>query len=82
MNLERDRRLRSYTLLPGVIIGIVAGALGGLGFALGGYGQGAATTRNPGALVFFVVPPAICWLLGWVAYRIALRFARDDDQSP
>lgn len=77
MDLERDRRLRNYTLIPLVVIGIVAGALLGIGFGLGMYGEGAATRGNPAGIVFFIAPPAVCAAIGWIAYRVARRLTRD-----
>ncbi|MGE0399869.1 MAG: hypothetical protein AB7T06_24350 [Kofleriaceae bacterium] len=75
MDITRDRRLRAYTLIPFVVLGILAGALGGLGFGLGFWGEGAGTRGNPAGLVFFVAPAVACWAIGWLAYRIARRFA-------
>jgi hypothetical protein len=76
MSLQRERRIKGYTLIPMVVIGIVAGALVGMAFALGGLGiDGAGGPRNPASLIFFVAPPAVCWALGWIAYKLALRFA-------
>jgi hypothetical protein len=76
MNHAHDQRLRHYTLIPFVVLGILGGVYAGVGFGLGMHGEGAATRGNPAALAFFVVPPMVFSFLGWVAYRIARRFAR------
>lgn len=76
MSLTRERRIRSYTLIPLVVVGIFAGAFVGLAFSLGSFGPIPGNGhRNPGALIFFIAPPAVCWALGWIAYKLALRFA-------
>lgn len=82
MSFSRDRRIKSYTLVPMIIVGILAGAAGGLAFALGAFGTIQGGPRNPGGIIFFVLPPLVCWAIGSIAYRIALRFApmRDGDE--
>ena len=81
MSFSRDRRIRSYTLVPMIILGVLAGAAGGLAFALGAFGAMHGGPRNPGGLIFFIAPPLVCWAIGSIAYRVALRFApmRADD---
>lgn len=72
-DFERDRRLRNWTLIPFVVLGIVAGALLGLAFGLGAIGQGAATRGNPGGLIFFAAPPMVFGTIGWLLYRLLSR---------
>jgi hypothetical protein len=83
MSMTRERRIRNYTLIPFVVLGILAGALGGLAFALGSFGSLGTGPRNPGGLVFFIAPPMVGWALGSIAYRLAMRFApvRPDDDG-
>jgi hypothetical protein len=69
---QRHRRV----LVVAAVIGIVAGALGGMAFALGGIGQGAATMRNPGSLIFFLGPFAVSMAIGYAIYGVLRWRAR------
>lgn len=67
--MARERR-RRVVLVVAAVIGIVTSAVTGIGFALGAFGGGAATARNPGALIFFVAPFAIAMAIGYAIYGI------------
>ncbi|HUJ63840.1 MAG TPA: hypothetical protein VLX92_35310 [Kofleriaceae bacterium] len=73
--MARERKHR-VVLLIAAVIGILASAAGGLAFALGAIGRGAATMRNPGALVFFVAPFAVAMAIGYAIYGVLRWRAR------
>ena len=67
--LAREHRYR-WVLVIAAVVGILASAILGIGFALGHITTpGATGPRNPGALVFFVVPFAVAMLIGGGIYR-------------
>lgn len=73
--LKREQRERRV-LVVAAVIGIVAGALCGVGYALdafGGFARGAGGSRNPAALIFFVAPFGVCMGIGFVIYKIRGR---------
>ncbi len=72
--LQRDQRHR-MVLVVAAIIGIVANALLGMAFALGGLDvHGAGGPRNPASLVFFIAPFAASMAIGYAIYGV-LRLA-------
>jgi hypothetical protein len=68
VELQRERRHR-MVLVVAAVIGIVASAMTGIGFALSGMGAGAGA-RNPGALLFFVGPFALAMGIGYAVYGL------------
>jgi hypothetical protein len=73
VELQREQR-RRMVLVVAAVIGIVASAMTGMGFALGGMAGGGP--RNPGALLFFVGPFALAMGLGYVVYGLLRWRAR------
>src|SRR5262245_56974819 len=65
-DFERDRRHR-VVLVVAAVIGIVAGALLGVGIALGGFVTG---PRNPAILAFFMAPFLASMALGYAVYGV------------
>ena len=74
VELQREQR-RRWVLIVAAVIGIVASAMTGMGYALGGMAAGAGT-RNPGALIFFVGPFAIAMAIGYAIYGLLCWRAR------
>ena len=68
VELQREQRHR-MVLVVAAVIGIVASAMTGMGYALGGVAAGAGV-RNPGALIFFVGPFAIAMGIGYAIYGL------------
>ena len=69
---QRDRRI----IVVAAVIGILASAAMGIAFSLGSLGglaAGAAGMRNPGGLIFFVAPFAICLGLGYMIHALVRR---------
>ena len=74
--LERDRKARSI-LVVAAVVGIVASASLGIGFALGAFeATGASGPRNPAALIFFVGPFVACMVVGTVIGWFVRRLRR------
>lgn len=74
--LYRERRHRSV-LVVAAVIGIVAGVATGMGFVLGAFGTTAMSpigARNPGLLIFFVGPPAVCMAIGYAIFAVVRRW--------
>src|SRR5262249_14921176 len=66
--LQRERRHRMVLVVPAGT-GMVAGALLGMGVALGGV-SGAGGPRNPAMLIFFVGPFAASMAIGYAIYGV------------
>ena len=69
---QRDRGI----IVVAAVIGIIASAACGIAFglgALGHLGAHAAGARNPGGLLFFVAPFALCYGLGHALYAVVRR---------
>ncbi len=64
---QRDRNI----IVIAAVIGIVASAVVGIGFSLSGLA--ASGPRNPGGLIFFVGPFAICMALGYAIHACVRR---------
>jgi hypothetical protein len=74
--LQRDQRHR-MVLVVAAIIGIVASAMLGMAFALGGLDvTGAGGPRNPASLIFFIAPFAVSMAFGYAIYGILRWRAR------
>ena len=74
--LAREQRYR-WVLVIAAVVGILASAILGIGFALGHItAPGATGPRNPGALVFFVVPFAVAMVIGGAIYRAMCWYGR------
>ena len=72
LQTQRDRRI----IVVAAVIGIVASAVVGVAFslgALGGLAAGSGGPRDPGGLIFFVAPFAICLGLGHAVHAIVRR---------
>jgi hypothetical protein len=67
-DLATERRHR-MVLVVAAVIGIVAGALLGLGATLGGV-SGGGGPRSPAMLVFFVGPFAVMMGIGYAIYGV------------
>ncbi len=75
--IVRARRDR-LVLVIAAVIGIVVGAVLGMGFTLGAFGSavdGARHPRSPAALLFFVAPLAVTMPVGYLVY-LAIRRRR------
>ena len=69
---QRERRI----IVVAAVIGIIASALMGVAFslgALGGLAAGSGGPRNPGGLIFFIAPFAICLGIGYGIHAIVRR---------
>ena len=74
--LHRELRHRRV-LVVAAVIGILSGAATGIGFVLGAFGKtamGPIGARNPGLLVFFIGPPAVCMAIGYAIYAAVRRW--------
>jgi uncharacterized membrane protein YidH (DUF202 family) len=67
-DLATERRHRTV-LVVAAVIGIVAGALIGIGASLQGF-SGAGGARNPGMLVFFIAPFMASMGIGYAIYGV------------
>jgi hypothetical protein len=73
--IHRERRDRRV-LVVAAVIGIVSGVATGMGFVLGAFGNAAMSpvgARNPGLLIFFIGPPAVCMALGYAIFALVRR---------
>jgi uncharacterized membrane protein YidH (DUF202 family) len=77
-DFARERRHR-MVLVVAAVIGIVAGALIGIGASLQGL-SGAGGARNPGMLVFFVAPFMAAMAVGYAIYGL-LRWRASSSAS-
>ena len=78
-DLATERRHRTV-LVVAAVIGIVAGALIGIGASLQGF-SGAGGARNPGMLVFFIGPFMASMGIGYAIYGV-LRWRANSSASP
>jgi len=76
--IATERRHR-MVLVVAAVIGIVAGALIGIGASLHGI-SGANGARNPGMLVFFVLPFMASMAIGYAIYGV-LRWRANSSAS-
>jgi hypothetical protein len=68
--LQRDRQI----IVVAAVIGILASTALGMVFALGGLAHGGGP-RNPGGVIFFVAPFAVCMAIGYAVHAI-VRWTR------
>ena len=66
---QRDRRI----IVVAAVIGILASVALGVAFSLGGLGAGAGGPRNPGGLIFFIGPFAVCLAIGYAVHALVRR---------
>ena len=70
--MQRDRNI----LVVAAVIGIVASATLAMAFSLGVLGKlghGAGGPGNPGALIFFIGPFAVCMAIGYAVHAVVRR---------